>query len=524
MDGEIIDIAELRERARRLLVDLSYFAQKCLIIRAKSGALVPLVLNRVQMEVHRRLEEQRAAIGKVRALILKARQPGVSTYVEARFFHRVIKTPGLQAFILTHQQAATDALFGMSDRFLQHLPDLLKPRTAAANAKELRFEGLDSGILVSTAGAKGAGRAQTIQLFHGSEVAHWTDAETHAAGVLQAIPDAADTEVVLESTANGMAGLFYDMCVAAEAGRSEYILIFIPWHMHDEYRAEPPVGWAAPIAFREYGSAHELTPEQLYWAWRKNSELAQACGAGPDEICWLFRQEYPATSAEAFTTSGHESYIRGEIVLKARKTTLDEDLGAPLLLGVDVARGGRDKTRIIDRQGRRAGHRCNVVIDSADLMDVVGRVAKEIDRLEPSMTFIDVTGLGAGVYDRLAERGYKKEVCAVNFGSKARDADRYANKRGEIWGRLAEWLADAGGADVIDSDELQQHLCAPGYSFDSNSRLLLEKKDDIRKRVGLSPDIGDALALTFAETVRRESRDPGPDNAETNYDVLGHGA
>ncbi len=134
-------------------------------------------------------------------------------------------------------------------------------------------------------------------------------------------------------------------------------------------------------------------------------------------------------------------------------------------------------------------------------MDVTGRVAKEIDRLEPEAVFLDVTGLGAGVYDRLRERGYK-EVHAVNFGSKAREAQRYANKRAEIWARLAGWLLDEGGADIPDSDEWQASLCAPGYSFDSNSRLLLEKKEDIRGRVGFSPDVGDALALTFAENVK----------------------
>ncbi len=155
-------------------------------------------------------------------------------------------------------------------------------------------------------------------------------------------------------------------------------------------------------------------------------------------------------------------------------------------------------------------------------MEVTGRVAKEIDRLNPQMTFIDVTGLGAGIYDRLKERGYRHIVTAVNFGSKARDDDRYANKRAEMWGRMAEWLADPGGANILDSDELQSDLCAPGYGFDSNSRLLLERKEDIRKRLGLSPDLGDALALTFAETPRRPDFHgrPLPTRANSSYNPL----
>ncbi len=90
--------------------------------------------------------------------------------------------------------------------------------------------------------------------------------------------------------------------------------------------------------------------------------------------------------------------IRGELVLNARRFTAPDQTTAPLVLGVDVARGGGDKTRIVDRRGRCAGHKCNEVIDTADLMEVTGRVAREIDRLNPNMTFIDVTGIGAGVY------------------------------------------------------------------------------------------------------------------------------
>ena len=513
-------LAALRGRAERLLTDFPYYAAHCLKIRPKAGGLVPLVLNRVQLEVHSRLEAQLRDTGKVRVLILKARQPGVSTLVQSRYFHKITKASGIAAYILTHGQQATENLFGMAERFHENIPQPLKLKTVAANAKEMHFDGVDSGIQVSTAGAKGAGRAQTIQLFHGSEVAHWTDAAAHMAGVLQAVPDLPGTEVILESTANGVGGLFYDMCRAAERGESEYLLIFVPWFWHDEYSALVPEGWRAPAAFAEYAEAHGLDAGQVRWAWAKNAELAQACAAGPDEICWLFRQEYPATAAEAFQAGGGESYIKSETVLRARKWMAPDQSHMPLVLGVDIARGGRDKTRIVDRLGRCAGHACDVTIDTDDLMDVTGRVAKEIDRLDPAAVFIDVTGLGAGVYDRLRERGYR-EVHAVNFGSSARDNDRYGNKRAEMWGRMAEWLRDEGGADILDSDEWQASICAPGYSFDSNSRLALEKKDDIRKRLGFSPDVGDALGLTFAESIKRpDAGRRAPTQANNSYNPI----
>src|SRR5262249_56894979 len=88
--------------------------------------------------------------------------------------------------ILTHEDAATQNLFEIVERFNTHCPAEAKAQTGAANAKELWFDALDSGYKVGTAGTKGVGRSSTIQLFHGSEVAFWPHAETHAAGVLQA--------------------------------------------------------------------------------------------------------------------------------------------------------------------------------------------------------------------------------------------------------------------------------------------------------------------------------------------------
>ena len=109
----------------------------------------------------------------------------------------------------------------------------------------------------------------------------------------------------------------------------------------------------------------------------------------------------------------------------------------------------------------------------------------------------------------------------VNFGARPEDGRKYANKRAEMWGRMADWFADPGGADIPDDDMLHAQLCAPGYSFDSSSRLLLEAKEKIRERLGASPDGGDALALTFAESIRREAnRRKLATRADSDYAVF----
>src|SRR5574341_569810 len=96
------------------------FAERFLKIKTKAGGIVPLTFNKTQRYIHGKLEEQRAKIGKVRAVIVKQRQGGVSTYVEGRFYHRTTTQFGQRAFILTHLDEATQNIFGITKRFHTH--------------------------------------------------------------------------------------------------------------------------------------------------------------------------------------------------------------------------------------------------------------------------------------------------------------------------------------------------------------------------------------------------------------------
>ena len=180
----------------------------------------------------------------------------------------------------------------MAKRFYEHCPPVVRPSLRASNAKELIFDKLDSGYKVGTAGSKGAGRGDTIQLFHGSEVAYWPNADTHVAGRLQAVPDEPGTEVILESTSNGRKGLFYDMCAAAMRGEGEYILVFIPWFWQPEYRKAVAGGFTPTADEPAYQDAYGLDLEQIAWRRAKIVELNGVHN---------FRREYPATPEEAFS-------------------------------------------------------------------------------------------------------------------------------------------------------------------------------------------------------------------------------
>lgn len=484
---------------QRLKDDFEFYARNCLFIRTKDGKLEPLELNAAQQYIHQRLEEQRARTGKVRAIVLKGRQQGCSTYVEGRFYWRTTHRKGFRTFILTHEAEATANLFDMVDRYHQNCPEFVRPVVGASNAKELAFSALDSDYKVGTAGNKAVGRGSTIQNFHGSEVAFWPNADEHVKGVMQAVPDAPDTEIILESTANGMGNYFHQQWKKAESGESEYIAVFVPWFWQPEYTKEPPAGFEPTEDEVELAEQYGLTDGQLYWRRIKVAELS-ANGADGERS---FKQEYPCNAAEAFQVTGRASLITPEVVMRARKATVT-GVG-PLVVGVDPSRGG-DRFSVIRRQGRKAYGLQSYHGDQVDKLGKAVAICKQVlDTIcpvagrKPDMMFIDAGG-GADLVDRLHEIGYRERVRAVAFGSTPFEPSKWLNKRAEMWGTLNLWMKDEHQqVEIPDDDSLHADLCASFYERDSHDRIALWRKDKIKAEIGFSPDEGDALALTFAE-------------------------
>lgn len=481
------------KRIRQKLKDnFEHYALKCLKIRSKSGAVEPFTLNRAQKHIHAKLEQQKAETGKVRALILKGRQQGCSTYVGGRFYHNVTHHFGTQAFILTHALDATQNLYKMAQRYYEHTPLLVRPTVSTSNAKELIFGDLDSGYKLGTAENKSVGRSATIQLLHGSEAAFWSNASEHAMGIFQAVPSEPGTEIILESTANGVGNFFHQQWQMAEGGQSDFIAIFVPWFWQDEYRR--PVFDSFDVTTDEQAliDAYALDYEQIKWRRSKIAELSVTGQDGEKS----FQQEYPCTPTDAFILTGEDTYIDASLVMRARKSTCEKY--GPLLLGVDPARFGDDRTAIIRRQGRVAFDLEAYV--KKDLMEIVGIVHNIIATERPAKVFVDVGGLGAGVVDRLNELGHRHIIVAVNAGAKPLDAKKYSNKRSEMWGELRAWLLDEP-TQVPDDNALHADICGIRYKVDSNSRLVMEQKAEMKKRGIRSPDCSDALCLTFAQPV-----------------------
>jgi len=330
-----------KEIRQMLKADFLHYADKCLNIRTKEGAITNLKLNSAQIYIHERIEEQLQSQGRVRALILKGRQQGCSTYVEGRFFWKVTHNKGARAFILTHLEEATRNLFQIMRRFYDYCPKIVKPIAGYANSKELTFSKLDSGYQVGTAKSQGVGRSNTLQYFHGSEVAYWSNAKEHVSGVLQAVADAEGTEVILESTSAGASGLFYEMCIDAYKGHSDYQLIFVPWFWQKEYRQKIKADFVITKEEEDYKKQYALDDEQISW---RRSKIYQLGGIG------TFRREYPASVEEAFNADIEGALWTRDLLQKNRIHKSDLPELIRIIVAVDpavTANKNSDETGIV---------------------------------------------------------------------------------------------------------------------------------------------------------------------------------
>jgi phage terminase large subunit len=168
----------------------------------------------------------------------------------------------------------------------------------------------------------------------------------------------------------------------------------------------------------------------------------------------------------------------------------------PLLFGLDVARFGDDRSVLAIREGDCLTR--TMVWEKLDTQQLASMVLEVANKRKPDVIFVDGVGVGGGVVDRM--RALKLKVIEVNAGARAGQERRYVNKRAEMWGRMKEWLGGRGVISEWDAD-LAAELTGPLYGFDASNRIYLEKKEDMKKRGLKSPDIADALALTFAEPV-----------------------
>jgi len=482
----------------RLTTNLEYYARTCLKIIDKQGLIRPLVLNRAQLFLHALLEKQKRDTGMVRAVVLKGRQQGCTTYLQARYFHQTSFRPNLSAYVLAHQVESTIKIFKMTQTFRRNLPqDLQLPLEKDTERAMVMDNG--SGYSVGTAGSAQIGRGMTVQLFHGSEVAFYENADALSTGLMQTVADAPGTELIFESTANGPGNFFYDLVNGAIAGKNGFLLIFIPFYWQDEYQDPEPLHERdlddEEQAYYAAYKADGLTLRHLAWRRRKIAAF------GGDKT--KFIQEYPFNPEEAFVQAEGRFFDLARVHLaKGRKPA--DDPYAPLIVGVDQGRTG-DWTSICRRKGRSILPFERIPADDGRERDMrlAGRLAQIIEREKPDLVVLDVTN-EHGALDRLHELGYSKRlVKGVHFGEQAVDKTRHRNMRVQMHADLREWFNDPDVSIPNDQKFLTQIGAVPKEKETSNNVMYLVPKDEITDALRFSPNDLDSAILTFAFPVRR---------------------
>lgn len=457
--------AETKAKLIRLRQNARLYVESKLYIKTKDAQIVKLKLNASQQRLYGVIDEQRQAGKPVRVIVLKARQIGFSTLIEALIFHATALFKNISSLIVAHDDDSSRGIFEMSRLFYEMLPPMLRPMKRNLNEKRLLFEnptvnlrekdrdpGLRSQIAVETAGNKSAGRSKTVRNLHCSEVAFWPNAKETLLSLLQAVPDKPGTMIVLESTANGVGDEFYERYWAAKRGDSEYVAVFVPWFEHEEYRRMVDAGFTLTGEEQRLKILYHLDDEQLSW---RRWAIVNKCGGDVE----LFKQEYPSNDVEAFITSGRPVFDGQKL------TTMLEHATDPETIGGLVEREGK-----IAFEAQEKGYL---------------RLWKQPEKDHAYVIGVDVAGEDEGGDHSCADVIDRKTLEQVAQFHGDIDPDLY----GQHLERLAKWYNRAGLGIEDNNHGLTTITACKRYSRLYMREVLDEKTKKATKKMGWHTDM-----------------------------------
>ena len=407
--GRSLDFAEpqhsIKEGGRvRKVGGREFLMEYVLKIRNKNGRLQALHVNAAQRDF--------AQTAGKRSIVLKARQLGITTYVAARFFLNCITRPGTMCVQVAHDQRSAEEIFRIVHRMLANLPEYLRRgvlKTSQANKRKIVFPHIDSTYMVETAN-ENAGRGLTIQYLHCSEVSRWPgDAAATLAALRAAVPP--DGEIVLESTANGACGCFYEEW--QHAGEKGYTRHFYPWWFEPNYKRKVEI-----VEFTEEElelmAKYALSAEQIGFRREAKCELGNRAA-----------EEYAEDAESCFRASG-ECFFDVEAVEKRLHDPLptmsNEDNGRLLIylppqngkeyiIGVDPAGGHADGdyscAQVIERA---SGLQCAELRGHLDRQETAARVAMLARRYNQALVAVEKNNHG---HEVLAALGLATGCCIL---------------------------------------------------------------------------------------------------------------
>lgn len=335
-DKEEIELLRLLEEERRdeILNDYHLFSAEHLWITDKEGNKVKLEQNHVQKKLEKVMQDLRDKGKPPRVIILKSRQMGLSTDTEGRMVYNTSTKENRNGLVVAHRSDSTQALFAKTKYFYNNLNDDVKPLQQASNGTELIFnepthykgnrKGINSKVKVQTAGKSGIGRSDTFHYVHLSEFAFWEGSDTNSpdkqlTGILQSVPDALDTWVIIESTANGMNDFKTEWDKAVK-GESAFYPLFLPWYEHEEYTKsvnDKDYFIQSMVEYERwlYYDLNLSIERVAWWRWKKKN----SCNGDLNQM----KQENPTTPEEAFIFSGTPVFDNEKIMKRIKY--LDEN-------------------------------------------------------------------------------------------------------------------------------------------------------------------------------------------------------
>jgi hypothetical protein len=449
-------------------------------IRTKIGKPVLFQLNAVQREYGRKCSKQN--------IVLKARQLGMTSYIAARLFVQTITRTGTLTMLVAHNREAAEEIFRIVHRFWNNLPENLQKgalKTSHSSARELVFPHLDSEFTVTSAD-ENAGRGRTIQNLHCTEVSRWGREGAEALASLRAavVPGG---DIVLESTANGAWGQFYDEWQRAE--ETGYTKHFFPWWYEESYVAE---GGPSALQFTEEETVlmkeHGLTAQQIAWRRRQWASLrGMAAQEFAEDAVACFRVSGEcvfdlAALEQAFEMSGEPLETRDNDRLLI---WLPRQPGREYVIGVDPAGGGIDGdyscAEVIDRE---LGTQCAELHGHWSLREFAQKLGKLGKEYNTALLAVEGNNHGNGVLAHLENFGYPQVFAEAKGGWATTAVSRP---------KMIENLGDA----LIDEPGLFQ-----------SQRLLQEFRTFVRDRDGGTGASGGAhddcvMAMAIAWAVRK---------------------
>lgn len=316
------------------------------IVDKKIG-IVRFEPNWAQLQLIEEVERQLQTRGRVRLILLKARQLGMSTVSEALAFHLLFMVPYYRAMILANKEKSAQSILNMTKLFWETSPYRRLYTLKYNSRNDLAWRETHSSIKIATAGrttASDLGRGDTLHFLHASEVAFWFSPEDVMLSVEQTMPNSEMTACILESTANGIGNYFERTWKDATAGDVEYVPMFFSWLDHYEYDADyaridstQPLG---PLDDEERTlTALGATKAQLVW---RRWMIRNKTQGDPLK----FAQEYPATPEQAFIATGTNVFnypllkaayepqpgVPGRLLRHGQQVTFEVDPAGPLLM------------------------------------------------------------------------------------------------------------------------------------------------------------------------------------------------